>query len=583
MNYNELNNYIQRYVEKNKTQFALLLDADWGYGKSFYINNTLIKWLNKSKISCIVVSLYGLTDVKEISRAIYFEMRNFKTKNNNLNKENDEAKEYTKIICKTIFKNSISLLGMDFSIKEDDLNKLYASLDLSNVLLIFEDFERSKIDLKDIFGYLNLLLTKDDAKILLIANEKELIKYDKYYEMKEKLVCDTIKFKCDYVNTINDILKNYQNTKIGEILIEDKTNNIPDKIYCVLKDTKSYNLRSLIFAIQKTADIFSKCQCNIDNNFLENVLLSVVAFTQKYRTYENVEWTEETNPNEYGTYDYPLYKFCFDYIKYQSLNIDEIANANQVFIDRQNFKISNDKAVQALEILYTFYEKEQSKVESALNIINESLKNNVIPLTEYGKLSNYLIAIRPLVDISDIIDSCKKIMKENMKNNGDYKKFSLLDELRFHSSFEFWEESQKQEYREFSQELQNILKYHEVELFKQCESSVEYIRCISKYLFSNDVEIYIKKSFFNKLDMEKIINGLKDVTINDVADFRKAIMCVYDYDEGKKVLENDRDNLMVLKKGIEKLVCSDKISDKILKQQYKWFIQNLESILYIIK
>ena len=83
--------------------------------------------------------------------------------------------------------------------------------------------------------------------------------------------------------------------------------------------------------------------------------------------------------------------------------------------------------------------------------------------------------------------------------------------------------------------------------------------------------------------MEKIINGLEEITINDVADFRKAIMSIYNYDEGKKVLENDRDNLILLKNEIEKLVCSDKISDKILKQQYKWFIQNLESILYIIK
>lgn len=45
-----------------------MLTADWGTGKSYYIQNELIPFLGKEENSCctcIVVSLYGLKSVEE--------------------------------------------------------------------------------------------------------------------------------------------------------------------------------------------------------------------------------------------------------------------------------------------------------------------------------------------------------------------------------------------------------------------------------------------------------------------------------------------------------------------------------------
>ena len=49
MNYDELNNFIKHYIENDKTQRAIMLNGDWGSGKSHYIQNELIPFLSKEE------------------------------------------------------------------------------------------------------------------------------------------------------------------------------------------------------------------------------------------------------------------------------------------------------------------------------------------------------------------------------------------------------------------------------------------------------------------------------------------------------------------------------------------------------
>lgn len=48
MNYNELNEYIKHYVEKDQTQSAIMLTGGWGTGKSYYIPNVLEPFLKEN-------------------------------------------------------------------------------------------------------------------------------------------------------------------------------------------------------------------------------------------------------------------------------------------------------------------------------------------------------------------------------------------------------------------------------------------------------------------------------------------------------------------------------------------------------
>ena len=138
----ELNNYILHYIKVDKTKSAIMLTGNWGTGKSYYIQNILAPFLAEEKngnFQCITVSLYGLNDVLEISKGIYLESRLALLLNAS------EKKTAGYIMAKTVAKGVTSFLGIDISQSEEDLNRLYSSIDLSDKLIVLEDLERSGI------------------------------------------------------------------------------------------------------------------------------------------------------------------------------------------------------------------------------------------------------------------------------------------------------------------------------------------------------------------------------------------------------------------------------------------------------
>lgn len=45
----ELNSYIKRYLEEDKTNTAIMLTGDWGSGKTYYIEKVLVPFLQREK------------------------------------------------------------------------------------------------------------------------------------------------------------------------------------------------------------------------------------------------------------------------------------------------------------------------------------------------------------------------------------------------------------------------------------------------------------------------------------------------------------------------------------------------------
>ncbi|MCR5836907.1 MAG: KAP family NTPase, partial [Lachnospiraceae bacterium] len=177
MRFEELNVLIKDYIEDDKTGMAMMLTAPWGYGKSYYIQNTLVPFLLENKHKSVVVSLYGLKNIQEISKQIYLCLRTIRFWGNN--EQKSEAKSTTKVvgkvIGKTIFNTIVSKVGLDVSKLEDGaFQEVYESVDLTGMLIVLEDLERSEISVVEILGYVNNLVEHDNVRVLLVANEDEL-------------------------------------------------------------------------------------------------------------------------------------------------------------------------------------------------------------------------------------------------------------------------------------------------------------------------------------------------------------------------------------------------------------------------
>ena len=214
----ELNSYILHYLKKDKTHTAVMLTGEWGSGKSYYIENELVPFLKKEKAAAVVISLYGLNDISMISKNIYMELRM-----SILAGKQSESLTTGKIIAKNLLKNITGFVGIQLGLSKEELNELYKSVDLKDKLLIFEDVERSSINIINLLGYVNSLVERDGAKVLLVANENEILgktEFDlsrtldgkknnvvkrqlledvkQYLRIKEKTISDTIQFNGDF-------------------------------------------------------------------------------------------------------------------------------------------------------------------------------------------------------------------------------------------------------------------------------------------------------------------------------------------------------------------------------------------------
>ncbi|RXJ88026.1 P-loop NTPase fold protein [Arcobacter sp. CECT 8985] len=233
-----INEFLDYYIKLTNPQYAVLLKGKWGSGKTHFINKYKNQ-LDNSEQKYIYVSLYGVTSYDEIETKFL---------------ETIHPKLYNK---KTIFAGKIAkqLLKGTLKIDLDDDGKADGNVsvqipnfkpeDLLNTkdyILIFDDLERSGINIIDLLGYINFFVEHQSYKVILIANEEELEKIDKYKNIKEKLIGKTFEFKTNsdlaYDSFLSELKKEI---RVKEDVLEKEKS----KILELFKKSKSNNLRIL--------------------------------------------------------------------------------------------------------------------------------------------------------------------------------------------------------------------------------------------------------------------------------------------------------------------------------------------------
>ncbi|MBQ6980293.1 MAG: hypothetical protein IJQ07_06580 [Clostridia bacterium] len=608
MNTKELNDYIKNYVIDDKTNRAIMLTAEWGAGKSYYVKNELSPFLiDYNDIDCVVVSLYGLTELSELSKNIYIEAR-AKFLNAKIEKGN-----IGKIIAKSIAKNIAGHFGIDLSINKKDLQKLYSSINLSNKLLVLEDLERSSIDIVSIMGFVNNLCEQDGVKVLLVANEKEIIKHEdikhkeetpidksidaiaekakkekpltekskEYLKIKEKTVSDTIPFYCQTKQALQKIMESFDNKYFNKFLEEKDSNGeswITNEIetnVMNLKGISSHNLRAFIYACQKTAEIFRYVNNEYDVNFLKYLFLSIVIFSFRKSKNDNIKWEEQEGEfsNFLGTFTYPLPKFCYDYICKQFFDENKLKQANSLYIiqkDEEKKKLNVD--VQ-LKTIFNFYYKKESEVISALNNIKIKLQNNDIQFSDYKTLANYLVAIRYALDCNDLYQECKKIMIDNLS----LKKSDINEDLGYNYGIQLETQEQIDEFNSFIQEMTNIS--HKNKTTFNFDYKVDTLPEFKSFIQKNKDRFVNERVFAKELNNYNLVNMLENCSAKQIYEVRSIFNTVYSFSNIGDFFADDKESLIDLKQRIEMLLNQSTTIDKIQKLQLKWFISNLDNYI----
>lgn len=599
MTNDELNTFIQHYVEKDQTKSAIMLTAPWGTGKSYYIQNSLIPYLrDNASTKCVVISLYGQSDLHEVSKSIFME-----TKLKALNKDTTKVAG-GKLIAKTVIKGVASFWGINLDINEDDLQKLYASADLSGKLLIFEDLERSGIDILSILGYINNLVEQDGVKVLLVANESEILKFDQinktvdvkeqifnvlseeskqYLKIKEKTVSDTIHFYPQTYKTIDDIFISFKNESLNKLLEKkncydghsDISHVVVDEIMSS-KTISNYNLRSLIFGCQKSVDLFALSPKDVEESFLKQILFGTIAFSLKKKSNESLDWdSKEETSSELGTSAYPLFKFCFEYVCYQRAYKDEIGCFYQKYIGKRNTNKIKKAIQDHIDVLYSYYVHTEKEVRLSLEYVKDSLNSNdAIPISEYGRLANYLVAIEDALGCAELVDECKSNMLNNISELDD----DTLDAIEMHSGIQLDSSSRNKELNDFINEMKNKAESSKTYLygFDYTQNNLE---SFYQTILKKHDSFVSKRCFAQLIDADRLGGLLKQCAPCDIEKIRHIFHSVYSFSNINDFFSGDKASLIRIKDVVEKLRAESNGFDKIKMLQLSYLSGNLSDFI----
>lgn len=585
MTIDEINEFIKNYLDSENYQGAIMLKAPWGTGKSYYVNNDLLQFLrNNGNYQSIIISLYGAKETSEISKSIFIEAK-FKGIKNNCFEVNSG-----KLIAKTIIKGVTSFFGINIGISEQDLQKIYSSIDLSNKLIILEDIERSQINIIEILGFVNDLV-ENKAKVLLVVNEDELLHYKldvrgkatetqrklfddqtiKYLNTKEKTISDTIVFNCSIEEAIKNIIKQFNNDILNNVI----DHSLSEILY-IMDKKKNYNLRSFIYGCQKTIEIFKNIDFELDLDFIKNVFFSNIAFSLRKKQCDNLNWNTHGNTSEeLGIFRYPLYKFSYDYFSKHHLDIEELKKCHDDYVAYKIRTEAKQELLPYLDIIYSYYIKKETEIIDAVNFVLKKLKEtDDISFEEYTKLANYLIAIKYDLELNEEIDACKKAMISKAKKSFNRE----IDKISFYNGISLESEAAVMEFNRFKNELNNATNQSDLYLnyFNFSNGDID---DFCKYVHKNK-DLFLKnRRFFSDVNNGYLVNLLKESSAKEIQDLRSALLFVYQTPDCNDCFADDIESLKEFKRSIEELRTEKILFDKIQIKQINYLINNLDDII----
>ena len=312
------------YIRSDYTDYAIMLNGEWGSGKTYFWNNKIkpkieSMQLNGKRYTAIYMSLYGISNLEEISKKIFIETTQLMDKN--LKKFMDASgvkniPEYAKTGL-----DMANFFGVTQNGDRIDYGQFFSTDDK---VLCFDDLERANVDVIDILGYINNFVEHDHIKTIIICNEKELstklknsnlemktfiatylldkenklnIKTDKpmverirdtieyvfdkandYERIKEKLIGETFEYAPEFNYIINGLLMRYENCPDLIRFLRENTN----LIISTFNKSGTRNLRILKHSLtnfKKIFDMVNKSYPNTNHRVLQTMLIFTIAIS----------------------------------------------------------------------------------------------------------------------------------------------------------------------------------------------------------------------------------------------------------------------------------------------------------------
>lgn len=275
----EIEQVINRYLEENETDYAIMITGEWGCGKTFFVNHALKKLIEEKK--CLIadkevnykllyLSLYGISDPSEINIKILEQLFPI-------------LKHKYVLLLRHGLSGFLDLKGIDKQTQKEFSN--YTGIK-KNTVLVFDDLERlndNKVDVKEILGIINQFAEHDNLKVIVICHDEKVD--DDFSEFKEKSIRYSMHFWRPLSESFDDIVLKNKNDDYLAFLKEQK-----ELIICVFQLGECNNLRTLKFIIDAFRVLFDKVKnVKYASEILKDLLISMLVYSIEYKNGEKTD------------------------------------------------------------------------------------------------------------------------------------------------------------------------------------------------------------------------------------------------------------------------------------------------------
>lgn len=456
---NELDNfskYIDIYINEEKTDYSILVNARWGAGKTHFIKQYCE---NKSDTESeqydgnnyVYFSLKGISDIEQLINSINLRiLLKFKTEKKNFVGDLIENLNFDKFIelfnnkKLSTFYQSVSLLS---SVAMPSYIDNYLQKAENKIILFLDDLERisEKIALKDLLGELDTQFIGKGIKIVYIAYEDEFsIEHkEQYKKHKEKFIRRTYTFNPNKSDVFLDLLREFSlddDTDLFDSLLVSFPDNPPNlrtvKYCCSLykellkakNDFPSTNDYQSVLLLFPSICEYAKFLTN--NNISKQTLLSACPgeyqFIQNYlaATYAPKQEEPEKEKSEkekcsefFNNFSHDnsitLYtnRFLIDFIFDGYLNKTELEKFLRIEIQQED---------PLNTIVYHLYDSSFDDVKESVYKVLDKLTNNEYSIYELNPLvNNFLPIARRIIRLEDLTNDKSSIEEEIKKELSD--------------------------------------------------------------------------------------------------------------------------------------------------------------------
>ncbi len=614
------------YVGDSRYKQAVLIDGEWGSGKTHFVKETLLNRLDK-ELSVLYVSLYGLNSFEQIMNEIYTSaLEDFLSKKYG----EEKGKKLSKGVNLTA---KFITAGLKyFNIDPNDLPSISDIKQIKDAILIFDDLERCNIDINQLFGFINNLVEHNSIKVIIVANQSEIgrarisndlpnkyliamdsrIQFDEdknkkkepaqsaqesiskeqlltrtnklfsedilYKKICEKLIGLTINYQAN-LDDIYEIVID-ENLKLTKAKSELKSKK--DLVLNIFNTKQHYNIRTFIFGIiafEKFFEILDKIPFD-PPTYLEDEKAKILKYTMSLSiqiksgnpTYSWAKSDAQSGVVYLGksVFDDSIfgYKFVDDFLLHRYLCSDEIIKIITSIMEEKRYADESQKAEDALAFnkLHPWWESEDEQIFELFTQIKKELEEQ---------------KYRPRY-FKDIIITLIQL-KANGFNEIEYVDFiPFMKQKLEHNDVEF-----KKEYLEILSDDANLVQdYNKLAqpLFEAIDKKDNSkISCADLLLWDDNYQTVCEKcrsyyingyKFFYYLDPDKVINKLNSSNTKEISIFLKGITTIYNFANLNDFFKADASNIRSLIEimNIEEL-SHDKITRKLVLTRIKTKLQ----------